>query len=284
MGRDMGPLQRAFHFIVVLGTAVVVGLTYHLPAQHELLWRVTKEDSLFETATAVTLLLVAGYGASVLLRRTSYELARWQIFLISCGMLACLLAGFEELSWGQRLLGQRAPEFFLEHNWQRETNLHNLMDPAIFSGILYGVIAALFILLPLVYRLGKLDDRLPRLGPIGPLVPDDDLVLVFLYGMSCYYYRIVFPIEWLHVALFFLSIAGVAVLALSRRPLRPGTLVNLALLAGSVAFFYAHRRVFHFNNMQNEIREFVVVYGGAFWLYNWTSAQRRRLATEGDST
>jgi len=39
--------------------------------------------------------------------------------------LACLYVAGEEISWGQRLLNLSTPEFFNEHNLQKETNLHN---------------------------------------------------------------------------------------------------------------------------------------------------------------
>ena len=44
---------------------------------------------------------------------------------------ACFAAGLifmigEELSWGQRIFGWASGEFFVEHNKQKETNLHNI--------------------------------------------------------------------------------------------------------------------------------------------------------------
>ena len=41
--------------------------------------------------------------------------------------LIFFMAAGEEVSWGQRIIGWESGEFFLQHNKQEETNLHNLM-------------------------------------------------------------------------------------------------------------------------------------------------------------
>lgn len=42
--------------------------------------------------------------------------------------LFCLFVAGEEISWGQRLIGFESPAFFLDHNRQEETTLHNFAD------------------------------------------------------------------------------------------------------------------------------------------------------------
>ncbi|MET0201749.1 MAG: hypothetical protein ABW245_07835, partial [Gaiellaceae bacterium] len=63
------------------------------------------------------------------------------------GLLLLFAAG-EEISWGQRIIGFRPPALFLEHNFQQESNLHNLLKGmldtrwmVLMVALLYGVIA-----------------------------------------------------------------------------------------------------------------------------------------------
>jgi hypothetical protein len=64
----------------------------------------------------------------------------------------------EEISWGQRILGLKSPEYFKEHNAQGETNLHNLvlggvrLNRWIFSIGLTVVLGSYILLVPFLYR------------------------------------------------------------------------------------------------------------------------------------
>jgi len=49
----------------------------------------------------------------------------WFVFGLS---LFCFFVAMEEISWGQRLLGYKAPDYFLEQNYQQEFNFHNVVD------------------------------------------------------------------------------------------------------------------------------------------------------------
>lgn len=49
----------------------------------------------------------------------------WFVFGLA---LFCFLVAMEEISWGQRILGFKAPDFFLAENYQQELNLHNVVD------------------------------------------------------------------------------------------------------------------------------------------------------------
>lgn len=76
------------------------------------------EDSLYESLTSLFFAAAA----------VTFALAYWyqrNLFFALLG-LAFLLAAGEEISWGQRIIDFRTPEFFAEHNAQREFNLHNL--------------------------------------------------------------------------------------------------------------------------------------------------------------
>jgi hypothetical protein len=117
----------------------------------------TKEDGLVEWLTVLGLLL----GAYVAWKRV-VELRHKKgfVFLVTCFLLGLVLifgAG-EEISWGQRLLGLKSPEYFQKHNAQGETNLHNLvlggvrLNRWIFSIGLSVILGSYILLIPFLYR------------------------------------------------------------------------------------------------------------------------------------
>ncbi|WP_397542778.1 hypothetical protein [Roseovarius salis] len=142
------------------------------------------EDKLVENATALFL-----FAAAVLLAwraRRFHRAGAWGAAGLS--ILYALLFFFasgEEISWGQRLFGWGTPEFFARHNYQQETNLHNLMvgehrlARTLFGSVLTTVLLLYLVVLPLLYTrfgaLARLADRLavpvpwPRHGLIAIL-------------------------------------------------------------------------------------------------------------------
>ena len=82
------------------------------------------EDGLFETATAVVLLICAVLLASAL--RPSWRLDRRLGLAVGFLSLVCFLLLMEEISWGQRIFGFETPEEIEKINAQQETNLHNM--------------------------------------------------------------------------------------------------------------------------------------------------------------
>ena len=84
------------------------------------------EDGLIEWSTALGL----AFGAFVCFVRVFFlRPFRTKRFLIGTIILGCLLlfGFFEEISWGQRIVGFHSPKFFSHYNTQGETNLHNLL-------------------------------------------------------------------------------------------------------------------------------------------------------------
>lgn len=116
----------------------------------------TEEDGLVEWLTVLGLLLGCLVSLGRFLRLFRKRSA-W--FLFVTGFLALLLfaAAGEEISWGQRLLGIRSSEYFLENNAQGETNFHNLvvdgvkLNKLIFTFGLIGVMAVYLLIFPLLY-------------------------------------------------------------------------------------------------------------------------------------
>jgi len=120
-----------------------------------------REDGLAEWLTFVELLMMSIYSFTILLNfnRGSETRAARRVWLFMGALF--LFGAMEEISWGQRILGIQSPEWFLKHNRQGETNIHNLviygvkLNKLVFGSIL-GIFVAIYMLaMPLLYRLNK---------------------------------------------------------------------------------------------------------------------------------
>lgn len=124
----------------------------------------TSEQGVIENLTVVALL-----GGAVICVRRAWRSRRGRRFRVATLLLAALfvVAAGEELSWGQRLLGLETPQFFQQHNIQRETNFHNLvvggvkLNKLVFGTGLLIVVLAYCSVLPWAYR------RWPRIRELA---------------------------------------------------------------------------------------------------------------------
>lgn len=109
-------------------------------------YRSLQEDEYLEWAT-VFAFLAATFVAAVAALRQARSSGKFPWFLVGVGAFCFIVAG-EEISWGQRLLNYRPPEYFLANNFQQELNVHNVLDTdlrklALKTVILgYGVVLA----------------------------------------------------------------------------------------------------------------------------------------------
>ena len=122
--------------------ALIVGLRYLVG--RETFRAISEEGGVIEYGTSVAFLLAAVFAVPVArqLWTAGDKLlgGAYGLFTLLLGFVA-----FEEISWGQRLLGVQSPEFFEANNSQSEITLHNLrwvnelIDPAlIVVGLLGG--------------------------------------------------------------------------------------------------------------------------------------------------
>jgi hypothetical protein len=95
--------------------------------------RIAREDGPYESMGALYFFAAAGVFTAFYLRsRRTQEAHEGGRRLVRGPAVALLLgcvffvAGMEEISWGQRILGVKTPERLARVNRQRETNLHNL--------------------------------------------------------------------------------------------------------------------------------------------------------------
>ncbi len=125
---------------------VVVFAAFYL--LNESLYRLLiSEDHVVEWLTFSCLILTGFYSASLAHKiKIKYNYYHW--FFI-CFSAFCVLAGFEEISWGQRVFQVESNEFFKTYSDQKEINLHNTFQGtvgiktkhiALIAMFIYGVI------------------------------------------------------------------------------------------------------------------------------------------------
>jgi len=136
-------------FVFPLAGIVLIALDLVHPAYSAELLR---EDSVVEWATALAIFATAVLSG-VLAWSLWRDGMRVQAVAYAFFALGSILAGGEEISWGQRLFGFGTPESLRGANEQEELNVHNLGDvyPVYVAGMLliglYGSVGSW-----LVYR------------------------------------------------------------------------------------------------------------------------------------
>jgi hypothetical protein len=151
---------------LILGILVVCGaLATFEPDLH---YQSMQEDELLEWCSFWAFFLAALVLARpVLSRREPGATWPWLTALMS---LACFVIAMEEVSWGQRFLGFRPPEYFLAHNYQQELNVHNVMSSE-SRALSFAALAFGFgVVLPLLARIPPLARLLGAAGMIPPPV------------------------------------------------------------------------------------------------------------------
>jgi hypothetical protein len=87
---------------------------------------INQEDNLVEWLT-FAFLIGAGLLSLVSAFRAYKSGDQYLWFYLLFG-IACIILGFEEISWGQRIFQVESPEFFMENSDQQEINVHNVLN------------------------------------------------------------------------------------------------------------------------------------------------------------
>jgi len=162
------PANRTAYFllanILVLLTIVYAAV---LEVQFaDLYYMSVQEDEYIEWASFWAFLLAA--VASIVASR-NYRAASNRFPWFFYGLaLFCFLVAMEEISWGQRVLGYRPPVYFLEHNFQQELNIHNVIATDFRKLVLSLTIVGYGVALPLLALLRPLRSLFERLGIVAP--------------------------------------------------------------------------------------------------------------------
>jgi hypothetical protein len=150
--------------IIVEVIILLIILTYGLVLLHQdkeafLFW--IREDGLVEWLTFAVLIVMSAFSFTMCLAfsRSGGEGRARKVWLF-LGFLF-LFGAMEEISWGQRILGIESPEWFLKHNRQFETNVHNLviygvnLNKVVFGRFLGFIVLIYMLPMPILYRLTK---------------------------------------------------------------------------------------------------------------------------------
>lgn len=131
---------------------------------------VIKEDGWVEYLTFLFLALAAIIFGINTVKAVKQGNRKQVIFnLLACAVF--IFGAGEEISWGQRIFGVSTGEYFMEHNYQGETNLHNLefdgidLNRLIFSKMMFVALICYFVLLPLLtYKVKWVRDKVIAFG------------------------------------------------------------------------------------------------------------------------
>ena len=128
--------------------------------------RSVQEDEYLEWTTfwAFVLAGIAYVSAGLRYRRTQGRIP-WFFAGLA---LFCGLVAMEEISWGQRLFAYRPPVYFLEHNFQQELNLHNVVEDDLRQAAFLAVVLGYGAVLPLLFLLAPAHRAFSRIGVVAP--------------------------------------------------------------------------------------------------------------------
>lgn len=133
-----------------------------------------KEDGFIEYTTFFVLIVGCFICSHRLIELWGRRQKRF-IFTTTILAILCLFGAGEEVSWGQRIFDIESPNFFLSHNKQQETGLHNLVftingieysvNKVLFgTGLAVGLCIYLFVMTPLYRTKPSLKSYLDQLG------------------------------------------------------------------------------------------------------------------------
>jgi hypothetical protein len=168
-----------------------------LPIRPDFYYLSIQEDEYIEWASFWAFLLscVAGIIAARSYRDST---ARFPWYFSGVAMF-CFLIAMEEISWGQRVLGYRAPVYFLEHNFQQELNFHNVVATDYRKLALSLTIIGYGIALPLLGLVRSIRRILDR---VGVIVPSSGLLPAFAATFLVYhFYPFSHSGEWVELML-----------------------------------------------------------------------------------
>ncbi len=142
-----------------------------------------REIGYVENATAL-FFLFGGLYAFSLVKMESAKIVKWfRPAIIFYGLVAIWVA-LEEVSYGQQFLHFTSPEWFLEHNFNKEVNIHNLAGDAISHSMKtagYIVVSLIGIIAPLAVRFGNI--RLSRENLFYYFIPGAWLIFPSLLSL-----------------------------------------------------------------------------------------------------
>jgi hypothetical protein len=245
-------IQYLWVFTLYLFTIFTVVSTAEVTGYESFLQLMTEENSLYESLSVFLLLGISFYGFYSLWvdkKRFSKPIGIF-ILLIS---LVTFLAGMEEMSWGQHIFHFSSSDYFIANNLQQETNLHNFIDPNLFSSLIYITIYSTLVFLPLLYKTFLKNVSMLRFFDIKM---HHILIILFSSSLQLYFYPDFGVYVDMLTQLFALVFFGYV---LWKEQSSKALWLHYGLVVGSTLIFMFYHDVFQFENMQYEIREMFVM-------------------------
>lgn len=249
-----------FHIAIILLSVWLVALEF-FSLESGILKIYTQESGFFELGSGF---LLFAFGLFLLVKGRIFP-RKIKLTLFAIGAIF-ILGAMEELSWGQHLLGYKSIEVVSQYNNQNEMNFHNLIPNWFFGLIINLSFYIFFVYIPILiyfYKDKIVQTKYVKYEQYLNYFPSLELVLVFLFAFTLQKYFILDTLSdtiALVVALMLLSIVA----SQKKELFFTVHLVVLALITGF--FMFAHE-VFSYQNLQYEIREFVLIYTLVFWIF-----------------
>jgi len=239
-------------YLISIGTILA---TAYISGYEHLLRQMSHENSFFESMGTLALFMISIYGIYALYR---YKFNRYeQLVIVIFGILA-FLAGMEEISWGQQIFHFPSSEYFIEHNLQQETNLHNLVDANLFSSIIYSSVYTFLVFIPLFYKIFPYLHQFKILKYFD-INPHTILVVLFASLFQLYFYNDIGVFADMVTHFFGVTVFGFYLFKSKSTiwlKLHFATIVIATIISISCYHIYS------FLNMQYEIRESFVELAG----------------------
>ncbi|MEI8347359.1 MAG: hypothetical protein WCG27_07825 [Pseudomonadota bacterium] len=162
--RNLHRTEKVIYFIVLFHVLLGMALAWFNLAYFETHY--VSEEGIIEWMTFDSLLLI---GVLSFYRFNLFKKKKWPflIVLFITGLFFLICAG-EEISWGQRLIGLKSPQYFLTHNSDGATNFHDCLlkhllgekrpfrvDDYILWPVIGSVAVFYLLLAPFLYRHSK---------------------------------------------------------------------------------------------------------------------------------
>ncbi len=253
-------LSLYFSFLMYVSSIFVILATAFVEGKGNFLKIATRESGFFESIGAFLLLLMSIVGFMWILKFKN-KIDKRLLFAIGLFSFISLLAFLEEISWGQHQLHFKSSEFFQLNNYQKESNLHNLIPAHFFSFIVYFFTYSIFIFIPLFLRFFKtfLSKKFSFFNTIFSFIPPLHVTLMVLFASSfqAYFYDDIGV--WLDTFTFLCALICFFFYAFKSKITDKTIWLHFAfIIFCTLLFMYCHN-IFRYSNAQYEIREMFIV-------------------------
>ncbi len=227
----------------------------------------TREDGLIENLSAgflflaSAIMLISFFKFHSSNKSKKINTAKW-LFLALTAVFFIL--GMEEISWMQRILNIESSGYFLEYNWQQETNIHNF-NSTITNDLYY---LGAFILLVLAPFYSQTIKRLTRkIANAEKFIPSTWLIAPFIL-MSGLANSSIYASTLIRPALFVISAVILAYIVLhhlnrNEKAATFNTILSLSMLiiAYFITLLYDYAPLGMRPNAAGEFRELLIAIG-----------------------